>query len=85
MDVLIDAPLRTQGRKTTGVSDAGGLYQGRTSAQAPQIDGVTFVHSREKLSPGELVRCVAVGWDAYDLVAKPVAELERRVELKILR
>ncbi|HEX2837323.1 MAG TPA: 30S ribosomal protein S12 methylthiotransferase RimO [Phycisphaerales bacterium] len=84
-DVLIDAPLRTQGRKTTGVGEGGGLYQGRTSAQAPQIDGVTFVQSRDKLVPGELVRCVIMGWDGYDLVAKPVAELEKRVGLKILK
>jgi ribosomal protein S12 methylthiotransferase len=85
VDVLIDAPLRSQGRKTSGVGNGGGLYQGRTSAQAPQIDGVTFVQSRETLAPGELVRCVIVGWDAYDLVAKPVAELETRVGLKILK
>ncbi len=85
VDVLIDAPLRTQGRKTSGVGDGGGLYQGRTYAQAPQIDGVTFVQSREKLAPGELVRCVIVHWDGYDLVAKPVAELEKRVGLKILK
>lgn len=84
-DVLIDAPLRTQGRKTTGVGEGGGLYQGRTSAQAPQIDGVTFVQSRDKLVPGELVRCVIMGWDGYDLVAKPVAELEKRVGLRILK
>lgn len=84
-DVLIDAPLRTQGRKTTGVGEGGGLYQGRTSAQAPQIDGVTFVQSRDKLVPGELVRSVIMGWDGYDLVAKPVAELEKKVGLKILR
>jgi ribosomal protein S12 methylthiotransferase len=84
-DVLIDAPLRTSGRRTTGVTDAGRLYQGRTTAQAPQIDGVTFVHSREKLSPGELIRCVLVGADGYDLVARPVEDLERRVGLKILK
>jgi ribosomal protein S12 methylthiotransferase len=84
-DVLIDAPLRSHGKKTSGVGEGGGLYQGRTSAQAPQIDGVTFVQSKEKLSPGELVRCVIVGWDEYDLVAKPVAELEKKVTLKVLR
>lgn len=84
-DVLIDAALRTTGRKTTGVGEGGGLYRGRTSAQAPQIDGVTFVQSREPLAPGELVPCVITGWDGYDLVARPIAELERRVGLKILR
>jgi ribosomal protein S12 methylthiotransferase len=83
-DVLIDAALRTRNKKTTGVTEGGRLYQGRTTAQAPQIDGVTYVQSKEKLSPGELVRCVVVGWDGYDLVARPVAELEKRVGLNIL-
>jgi ribosomal protein S12 methylthiotransferase len=83
-DVLIDAGLRTSGKKTSGVGDGGRLYQGRTTSQAPQIDGVTFVQSKDKLSPGELVRCAIVGWDGYDLVAKPVAELEKKVALKVL-
>jgi len=84
-DILIDAPLRVQGRKTAGVSRGGSLYQGRTTAQAPQVDGVTFVQSREKLAPGELVRCAVVGWDGYDLVAKPVAEFDAAVPLRVLR
>lgn len=85
VDVLIDESTRTQGRKTSGVSGGGGLYLGRTRAQAPQIDSVTYVHSREKLSPGELIPCVIVASDGYDLVARPVADLERRVGLKILK
>jgi ribosomal protein S12 methylthiotransferase len=84
-DVLIDAGLRTSSKKTTGVSDGGRLYQGRTTAQAPQIDGVTFVQSKEKLAPGELVRCVIVGHDGYDLIARPVDELEKKVTLKVLK
>jgi ribosomal protein S12 methylthiotransferase len=86
-EVLIDAPTQTRGRATPGVSGGKGgkLYQGRTYFQAPQIDAVTFVHSREKLSPGELVRCTVVAADGYDLVARPTAELENRVGLKILR
>ncbi|MCE7973190.1 MAG: 30S ribosomal protein S12 methylthiotransferase RimO [Leptolyngbya sp. PLA1] len=85
VDVLIDAALRTTGRKTSGVSAGGKLYQGRTFAQAPQIDGVTFVHSRQALSPGELVRCVVVESEGYDLVAKPVDDLERKVSLHVRR
>lgn len=83
-DVLIDAPLRTKGRKTAGVSAGGSLYLGRTYFQAPQIDGVTYVQSARALAPGELVRCVVVGHDGYDLVAKPVDDLEKRVGLKVL-
>lgn len=85
LDVLIDRPLATRGKKTTGVSDKGRLHQGRTRFQAPDIDAVTFVHSREALSPGELVRCVIVGSDGYDLIARPVQELEKKVGLNILR
>lgn len=84
LDVLIDQATRTRGRKTAGVSTGGGLYMGRTYFQAPQIDGVTFVHSKRELSPGELVRCVIVGSDGYDLVARPVDELEKRVGLNVL-
>ena len=84
IDVLIDAPLRTKGKKTSGVSSGGGLYMGRTYAQAPQIDAVTYVQSARTLSPGELVRCVIVGSDAYDLVARPIDDLEKRVGLKVL-
>ncbi len=84
VDVLIDAPLKSRGRATSGVGKGGGLYSGRTAAQAPQIDSTTFVQSAEPLSPGECVRCAIVGHDGYDLVARPVSELEKRVGLKVL-
>jgi ribosomal protein S12 methylthiotransferase len=84
IDVIIDAALRTSGKKTSGVSEGGKLYQGRSTSQAPQIDGVTFVQSKEKLAAGEVLRCAIVGWDGYDLVAKPVSELEKKVALKVL-
>ena len=84
LDVLIDGATQSAGLKTSGVGSGGRLYQGRTYFQAPQIDAITFVQSRERLSPGELVRCVIVAADGYDLVAKPVAELEKRTSLKIL-
>ncbi|HYE01646.1 MAG TPA: radical SAM protein, partial [Phycisphaerales bacterium] len=84
-DVLIDAATGTAGRATAGVSKGGGLYQGRTYFQAPQVDAVTFVQSARRLSPGELVRCVVVGSDGYDLVARPVDDLENRTPLRVLR
>jgi ribosomal protein S12 methylthiotransferase len=83
-DVIIDEAMQTKGRKTTGVSDGGRLYKGRTYFQAPQIDSVTYVQSRDKLAPGEVVRCTVVGSDGYDLIAKTTATLEKRVGLKIL-
>jgi ribosomal protein S12 methylthiotransferase len=85
VDVLIDAGLKTSGQKTSGVSAGGRLYQGRTYFQAPQIDSVTYVHSKEKLAPGELVRCTVVASDGYDLIAQPTAELDKKVGLRVLR
>lgn len=84
-DVLIDGKTRTVGRRTSGVTAGGGLYLGRTRSQAPQIDSVTYVHSKSELASGELVPCVIVGSEGYDLVARPVAELEKKVSLKVMR
>ncbi|CAN5865184.1 30S ribosomal protein S12 methylthiotransferase RimO [soil metagenome] len=84
MDVIIDSALRSKGRATTGVGAGGRLHQGRTKGQAPQVDAVTFVQSKRPLSPGEIVPCVIVGSDGYDLVARPADELEKRVTLKVL-
>ncbi|HVZ95073.1 MAG TPA: radical SAM protein, partial [Phycisphaerales bacterium] len=75
VDVLIDRPLRSAGRATSGVGKGGKLYQGRTTSQAPDIDGVTYVQSATGLNPGELIECVVVGSDGYDLIARPVAEI----------
>ena len=83
-DVLIDKPAATAGRATTGVSEAGRVHVGRTYFQAPQVDSLTYIHSRENLSPGELVRCVVVDADGYDLIARPVSELARRTSLTVI-
>ncbi len=83
-DVIIDGALRASGLETSGVGKGGKLYAGRTYFQAPQIDAMTFVQSREKLSAGEVVRCVIVGSDGYDLVAKPLEEIEKKVSLKVM-
>jgi ribosomal protein S12 methylthiotransferase len=82
-DVLIDKPTNSVVEATTGVSAGGTLYQGRTYFQAPQIDAVTYVQSREKLSPGELVRCTIVESAGYDLIARPVVELEKKFSLPL--
>ena len=86
-DVLIDAPLVEQGRQTKASRHVRTFhtYQGRTYFQAPQIDSVTIVRSRQPLSPGEAVRCVIVESDGYDLVAAPVEDLDRRVSLSVVR
>jgi ribosomal protein S12 methylthiotransferase len=85
LDVLIDEPMRSTGLATSGIGRGGKLYRGRTRFQAPMIDAATYVQSAEKLAPGELVRCVVVASDGYDLVARPASDLQKRVGLRILR
>ena len=84
-DVLIDRDTGNEVVATAGVGSGGKLYQGRTYFQAPSIDAVTYVQSRGRLSPGELVRCVIVGSDGYDLIARPVDEVEKKLSLSVLR
>ena len=60
------------------------LSIGRCYFQAPQVDAQTCVASVGRLSPGELVRCQIVASQGYDLVARPVEELEKRASLPIL-
>jgi ribosomal protein S12 methylthiotransferase len=86
-DVLVDGPAagRTAGLATTGVTQGGTLHVGRCYHQAPQIDSLTYVLSREPLAAGELVRCTVVGSDGYDLVAQPTSDIERKVILPVVR
>lgn len=62
---------RTQHHTRKGAHTA----TGRAYFQAPQIDSVVRVQSREALTPGDLVRCVITGSEGYDLVAVPEREL----------
>ena len=66
LDVLIDAPA-PEGRH---------LWIGRSYADAPDVDGVTWTHGTD-LQPGDLVACEIVTAHEYDLVARSVS-LERR-------
>lgn len=85
LDVLIDRKSLTKGIQTPGVSHAAALYEGRTYFQAPGIDSITYVHAAQPLSPGELVPCIIVASDGYDLIARPVDEIIKKVTLPILR
>lgn len=60
LDVLIDSPA-PEGRH---------LWLGRTYADAPDVDGVTWVRGSE-LQTGDLVSCKIVAAEGYDLVARP--------------
>ncbi len=59
-------------------------YAGRTYQQAPDIDTTTYVDTKQTLAPGELVRCQIVDSGDYDLIARPVDELEGTVSLPVL-
>ncbi|MCC7146586.1 MAG: 30S ribosomal protein S12 methylthiotransferase RimO [Phycisphaeraceae bacterium] len=71
---------RTSGR----TSEGGKLYSGRSYAQAPQIDGVTYVQAKEELAAGEVVRCRVVDASGYDLVAQPAGEVGLKARLAVL-
>ena len=60
------------------------LSIGRCYFQAPQVDAQTCLASRNRPSPGELVRCRIVASDGYDLVARPLEDLETRTSLPVL-
>ena len=81
-DVLIDdayAEVEYEGIKAPMTR-----YAGRTYQQAPDIDATTYVDTTQTLAPGELMRCRVVDCDGYDLIARPVDELEGRVSLPLL-
>ncbi|QDU90074.1 Ribosomal protein S12 methylthiotransferase RimO [Pirellulimonas nuda] len=61
-DVLIDSPVPEQA----------GAWIGRSAADAPDVDCVTYV-SGEGLAPGQLVRCENVARSDYDLAAVAIA------------
>lgn len=61
LDVLIDTPLPEQQ----------GVWLGRTTADAPDVDCAVFV-TGENVKPGDLMACEVVARSDYDLVATPV-------------
>jgi ribosomal protein S12 methylthiotransferase len=51
-----------------------GLYIGRTQFQAPEVDGLTYVQSRESHRPlavGQFIRTRIIDTLEYDLVGEP--------------
>ena len=79
-DVLVDGP----GRDRETDDDTLQIFTGRAYHQAPQVDACTWVLSHRDLAPGELVRCTIVGSDGYDLVARPLDELEAGLSLPVI-
>lgn len=62
LDVLIDGPS----------PDGKDLWIGRTYADAPDVDGLTFVRGAS-IEAGDLVACEIIAADGYDLVARSEA------------
>lgn len=58
VQVLIDGP-----------TDEPNVWIGRTPAQAPDVDSLTFVGGHN-LRAGDLVEAEVVGWEDYDLIAE---------------
>ena len=79
-DILVDGP----GRDRETDDDTLQVYTGRAYHQAPQVDACTWVLSSRDLAPGELVRCTIVDSDGYDLVARPLDELEAGISLPVI-
>ena len=81
--VLIDAEVDAADGQGLGATGAKCIHRGRIYKQAPQIDGVTYVLSKNRLVPGDLVPSRVVDAAGYDLVARPAGELSRVQSLPI--
>jgi ribosomal protein S12 methylthiotransferase len=85
-DVLIDSDAGgSRAAIRTDTPSVHAMYVGRTYFQAPQVDSITRVESREPLAAGELVRCTVMESDGYDLVAKPTEQLRRPTRLSVVK
>ena len=47
-----------------------GVYLGRSEFDAPEVDGVVYVHSKERMNPGEFVTVKITDAYEYDLVGE---------------
>lgn len=57
-----------------GVAEDGIFYYGRTSAEAPDIDGMVYFTSQEPLEAGQFVNVKILNIDNYDLIGEVVYE-----------
>ena len=76
LDVLIDAEVETETEEH--------VWQGRTYADAPEIDGNVFV-TGEGIRIGEFVPVEITGCDGYDLIGLYEEESASEVKNKIQR
>jgi ribosomal protein S12 methylthiotransferase len=57
------------------------VYVARTPQQAPDIDSLVFVSSKQKLSPGEILSVKLTDFKAYDLIAEVPAKKGRSLSV----
>ena len=72
VEVLIDAE---QGEADDGTF----VYSARTKAQAPDIDSVTYVASKDELHAGQMLDVEIADFQHYDLVAQPKRTSSRKL------
>lgn len=67
---------RKNGKRMTVLVDEiqGNKAIARSSADAPEIDGVVYIDNAKTLKPGEFVAVEITGSDAHDLLAKTITE-----------
>jgi ribosomal protein S12 methylthiotransferase len=63
LDILIDEKQKGED----------GMYLGRTQYDAPEVDGVVYVHSRKELNPGDIVAARVTDSLEYDLRAEALS------------
>ena len=49
-----------------------GVFSGRTYFQAPEVDGLTYLHSKSTLQSGDFVQAKVTDVMEYDLVGEPI-------------
>ena len=65
VDIIIDQPVEEQP----------GVWIGRGSCDAPDVDGITFVtQTQHELKEGQIVECEIVASQGYDLIAAAIGE-----------
>lgn len=61
--------------------DQKNVYVARTPWQAPDIDSLVFVSSKQKLSPGEILNIKLTDFKAYDLIGEVPAKKSRSLSV----
>lgn len=83
MLILQDISLKKNGSRLGTTCDIliedvaadGIFYMGRSYGEAPDIDGIVYVTSRQPLSIGDIIKVTIVNVEQYDLIGEAINEL----------